>query len=91
MDRVTNPPEGLSAGLPGALAGIWHNGPSGSKPFPPKGRGLLAPRETIVIHSPGGGGYGDPTQRDRARVEADVKEGLISAQSAEALYGWRPQ
>ena len=24
MDRVTNPPEGLAGGHPGALAGIWH-------------------------------------------------------------------
>ena len=60
MDRVTNPPEGLSGGLPGALAGIWHSGQDGSKPFPPKGRGQLAPGETMTIHSPGGGGYGEP-------------------------------
>ena len=88
MDRVTNPPEGLAGGHSGALAGIWQNG---TKVFPPKGRGQLAPKETLSIHSPGGGGYGDPANRDRARVEADVKEGLISAQSAETVYGWRPR
>ncbi|MES2564177.1 MAG: hydantoinase B/oxoprolinase family protein, partial [Pseudomonadota bacterium] len=86
MDRVTNPPEGLAGGQSGAYAGIWQNT---SKPFPPKGRGQLAPRETLAIHSPGGGGYGEPQARDRARVEADLKEGLISAQNAEAIYGWR--
>jgi N-methylhydantoinase B/oxoprolinase/acetone carboxylase alpha subunit len=86
MDRVTNPPEGLAGGHPGALAGIWQNE---STPFPPKGRGQLAPRETLAIHSPGGGGYGDPAARDRTRVETDLQEGLISARSADALYGWR--
>jgi N-methylhydantoinase B len=85
MDRVTNPPEGLAGGHSGALAGIWHNG---TKPFPPKGRGQLAPTETLVIHSPGGGGYGDPARRDRALVEADLKQELISGDSAEKLYGW---
>lgn len=87
MDRVTNPPEGLAGGGPGALAGIWHGSRDGTKPFPPKGRGQLAPRETIVIHSPGGGGYGDPAKRDRDRLAADLKAGLISGESAQSLYG----
>jgi len=86
MDRVTNPPEGLAGGHPGSVAGIWQNE---SKPFPPKGRGQLAPTETLAIHSPGGGGYGEPSKRDRMRVEGDVREGLISPQSAERIYRWR--
>jgi N-methylhydantoinase B len=35
----------------------------------------------------GGGGYGDPLQRDPARVVKDVREGYLSAQSAAELYG----
>jgi N-methylhydantoinase B len=88
MDRVTNAPQGLAGGGSGALAGIWRNG---TEPFPPKGRGQLAPKETIVIHSPGGGGYGDPLKRDRASVDNDVREGLISTQDAETLYGRKAQ
>lgn len=37
--------------------------------------------------SPSGGGYGDPAQRPRAEVLADLEAGLISAQTALRDYG----
>ena len=38
----------------------------------------LEPGDEVLIDSPGGGGYGDPRQRDRARVQRDVDEGFVS-------------
>ncbi|MBI4182964.1 MAG: hydantoinase B/oxoprolinase family protein [Proteobacteria bacterium] len=35
----------------------------------------------------GGGGYGDPLERDPERVLADLEEGFISSESAFAVYG----
>jgi N-methylhydantoinase B len=35
----------------------------------------------------GGGGYGDPKRRDRARLREEVRDGLISADAAKAIYG----
>jgi len=35
----------------------------------------------------GGGGFGDPIERDPRMVVADVQNGLVSARSAEELYG----
>ena len=35
----------------------------------------------------GGGGWGDPLDRDPALVAEDVAEGLISAAAARKLYG----
>ncbi|MCF8130201.1 MAG: hypothetical protein K9N10_16945 [Deltaproteobacteria bacterium] len=35
----------------------------------------------------GGGGYGDPLERDVERVEADVREGYVSLEAAERDYG----
>ncbi len=35
----------------------------------------------------GGGGYGDPLQRDPARVARDVEDGYVSARSAAEHYG----
>ena len=35
----------------------------------------------------GGGGYGDPAQRERGRVCEDVKNGYITAAAARRLYG----
>ncbi len=87
MDRVENPPLGLAGGGEGGLAGIWMD----DKPFPPKGRGELAPAHSMLIHSPGGGGYGPPRQRDADKLAEDLREGFVSTGSAEKNYGWKPQ
>ncbi|WP_340107337.1 hydantoinase B/oxoprolinase family protein [Pikeienuella sp. HZG-20] len=41
----------------------------------------------VHITSPGGGGYGDPLERDPARVLRDLRDGLISRRTAEEVYG----
>jgi N-methylhydantoinase B len=35
----------------------------------------------------GGGGFGDPLERDPEKVLADVRKGLVSLGSAEEIYG----
>jgi N-methylhydantoinase B len=50
----------------------------------------LIPRGRVVIMSPGGGGIGDPKRRDRTAVEADLANGLISADAAKSVYGEQP-
>ena len=48
----------------------------------------LVPAETIVIlHMPGGGGFGPPAARDPARVLDDVRAGYVSAEAARERYG----
>jgi N-methylhydantoinase B len=47
----------------------------------------VAPGETIVSVSCGGGGYGPPQQREPARVAHDVAERWISADRARTVYG----
>jgi N-methylhydantoinase B len=37
--------------------------------------------------SPGGGGWGEPKRRDPARVLRDVRDGVVSRKTAEAVYG----
>ena len=41
----------------------------------------------VRIVMPGGGGYGDPLQRDPQRVRRDVQEGFISERAAAHDYG----
>ncbi len=36
---------------------------------------------------PGGGGYGDPREREPERVAADVRRGLVSPEAAARDYG----
>ena len=44
-------------------------------------------RERLLLELPGGGGYGDPHQRDPSRVADDVRLGLVSPDTARHEYG----
>ena len=43
--------------------------------------------DRVQVRTPGGGGYGDPRQRDRALVKRDIAMGYYSAAEAEARFG----
>ena len=43
--------------------------------------------DRVRIVTSGGGGYGDPLERDAAQIEEDVRQGFIPAEQAEAEYG----
>ena len=53
-----------------------------------KGTQIIRAGERLIIHTPGGGGYGDPKARDREQVRSDVANELISAEAASELYGF---
>ena len=40
-----------------------------------------------IIRTAGGGGWGDPLERDIERVLRDVREGLVTLEAAERDYG----
>jgi N-methylhydantoinase B len=42
---------------------------------------------TVLMLGPGGGGWGDPLDRDPERVQTDVLEGLVSLEVAHDAYG----
>ena len=47
----------------------------------------LMPGDQILLRTPGGGGYGDPLDRDPGNVRRDVLDGLIDAAGAADVYG----
>ena len=47
----------------------------------------LHPGDVIQLQTPGGGGYGNPLQRDPALVARDVQCEYISRDTARQLYG----
>jgi N-methylhydantoinase B len=49
---------------------------------------VLREGDEVLIDSPGGGGYGDSKERDRARVEEDIFEGFITPEAAREIYGY---
>ena len=41
----------------------------------------------VIIRSAGGGGWGDPLDRDPMRVIEDIRDGMVSAEAAREEYG----
>lgn len=83
FDRVVHPARGALGGQAGAGGALGlASGPS----LRAKGRQLVPAGERLVVHTPGGGGLGDPARRDPARVERDVRYGLVSAEQAADAY-----
>jgi N-methylhydantoinase B len=56
-------------------------------PLPPMGGADLKSGELIRGIEAGGGGYGDPFERDPDLVVSDVLEGWVSPDAAENTYG----
>jgi N-methylhydantoinase B len=52
-----------------------------------KSEGVLQRGDVFVFHPPGGGGFGDPLDREPEKVRADVVAGAVSNRSAFAQYG----
>jgi len=48
---------------------------------------LVKKGDVIVLETGGGGGFGDPRERDPEAVRRDLREGYISARSASVDYG----
>jgi N-methylhydantoinase B len=86
-DGTINPALGARGGFSGAPARHYRRECDGAiSELPPYGLVLLEDGECIVSVSPGGGGYGPPSERDEDRVAADVREGWISRARAQEIY-----
>ena len=46
------------------------------------------PGDVIRVITGNGGGLGDPRDRPRDKVAADLRDGLISAEQARDIYGY---
>jgi N-methylhydantoinase B len=90
-EKAVLPPFGVCGGAPGApnRFRVRRDGaivepsalPGKVAAFP------LAPGDVVLMETSGGGGFGDPLQRDPERVVADVEEGYVGAAAALTDYG----
>jgi N-methylhydantoinase B len=93
MDHGRFGPPGLIGGAPGAPNEIALS--IGGKDFRPehlsKGDGYeLAPGDTVLIRTPGGGGYGRPEERARDLIARDLRRGYVDRAAVRKDYGWTP-
>ena len=87
-ERQDVPAPGVEGGADGET-GLFMLDPSGiAKDLPSAGQQQPLSRDGVLrIATPGGGGYGDPKERDRERIRYDVANGFVSAEAARRDYG----
>ncbi|MFZ4847813.1 MAG: hydantoinase B/oxoprolinase family protein [Caldilinea sp.] len=82
-DLIRYPAPGLAGGGFGRAAEVLLNGELLTRFRPIEWK----PGDEVVLRVPGGGGFGDPRQRDPAQVFEDVVLGYVSIAEAAATYG----
>ncbi|NML08385.1 hydantoinase B/oxoprolinase family protein [Sphingomonas sp. G-3-2-10] len=88
-DRYLVPPQGVAGGLPGS-PGAWilNRGRADALDLPPKKTNhRIRAGDTLTMIAAGGGGLGDPRERARNAVRADIADGYVSLAAARDIYG----
>ncbi len=84
FDRITNPARGRDGGSPGATGRVYLRDGDELRGM---GRDVVSPGGRLVLETPGGGGLGDPAERDPAALRDDVLNGYVSEDAARKVYG----
>jgi len=86
-DRIKCPPWGFLDGKEGQTNRTFIRRNGKQEELPGKFSRLpVRPGETVTILTAGGGGYGDPAQRDSASIKRDVELGYVSEEQAKKNY-----
>jgi N-methylhydantoinase B len=83
-DRTRCPARGIQGGSPGAAGAVRT---TGGKELHPKRQQRIDAAERVILSLPGGGGYGDPLEREPELVARDAENGLVSIERAREVYG----
>ncbi len=87
-DRQKFAPFGLLGGREGGKGSFVLNpGTPQEKPARSKGLDHLNAGDVVSLRLPGAGGYGDPAQRDRKALLADIRDGKVTVTAAREHYG----
>ena len=92
MDHGRFGPQGALGGEDGAVntVTVWRGG----EPHVPKHLSKeqdipMRPGDRVAVATPGGGGYGDPRERDQALVRRDLELGYYTPKEAAEKFGYR--
>src|SRR5262249_2844024 len=90
-EKAVRPPFGVCGGAAGATNRFWVRRDGQAiqpSPLPGKVGGFpIRPGDVVMMESSGGGGFGDPLERDPAHVARDLAEGYVTPAAAERDYG----
>ena len=88
MERLRFPPYGVCGGKPGGhMRAILNRGRGDEKQLTKFDQQPVNAGDTLTFMMAGGGGYGDPFERDPERVRSDVEVGFVSRAAAKRDYG----
>jgi len=88
FDKAIYPPSGLDGGENGRGGRfVVRLGTPDERETRASGRYEMKAGDRFLLQSAGGGGYGDPHQRDEASLRADVAEGYVTRAAAKSVYG----
>jgi N-methylhydantoinase B len=88
MERMTSPPFGLRGGSAGAAAVVTLTTPDGiTRSLPSKGAFAVPGGSIIDMLTPGSGGFGPASERDKTVIGRDLLDGYVSASAATRDYG----
>jgi N-methylhydantoinase B len=88
FNKTKFPPKGVAGGKGGTRARfVVRVGTDKEYETPASARVEMLAGERFLLQSAGGGGYGDPRERDRAALQRDIAEGYVSKQAAVRDYG----
>ena len=82
-DRTRFPAPGMLGGRDGEAGSV---GTASGEPLHPKRQQRIPAGERVVLKLPGGGGCGDPLERDPDLVRRDAEDGLVSVERAREIY-----
>ncbi len=77
FDRVENPARGRHGGSAGAAGKVYLDD---GTPFASKGKQTVPADRRLILELPGGGGFGDPGERDPEAVANDILQGYVTAE-----------
>ncbi len=87
-DRLRIAPDGLFGGTQAARASAVLERDGRRLPVDLRNTTRLLKGDFVTVTSAGGGGYGDPRDRDPAQVERDLEQGFITPEEARTAYGF---
>ncbi|WP_428246406.1 hydantoinase B/oxoprolinase family protein [Ferrovibrio sp.] len=93
MDHGRTGPRGVLGGEDGGLNTVLIERDDSGQYIPPhlsKDQDIaIKVGDRVRVSTPGGGGYGEPAERDAAAIERDIARGYYTREQAEARFGRR--